>query len=815
MKYKLLIIGMSCASCQATITSHISKLKGVKFCDVSLFNNTMQIDIDENILSIDKIINEINLLGFNAKKFVKNNKDLTFKIGLIKTIINFILLLPIMYFSMGPMLGIMFYPLNTLKNTWILVLIQIILCIPVFINNFNIFKNGFRNILKLHPNMNSLVSIGCSASFSYGIYSFINILINTINYNHDNLIHFSHNIYFESFAMILTFVSFGKLIENASKTNASKSLKELSSFIPNNAKLFKDGKEININVNDIKENDLIICKKGDIIPLDGTIIDGNINVDQSNFTGESFPVSKNKDDHVISGTIVTNGYAVISCSTNAKNSSFNKLIESIENSSSSKPKITRITDKIALYFVPIIFVIAILSFTLTLLISKNIELALNFSISVLVVACPCALVLATPIAIMVGTTTSSKNGILIKSGEILEQNGNIKCVVFDKTGTLTLGKPVVTDFINIHNDPDILNIIYSLEIYSNHPLANAICDYSLKENAEYVDIDDFSELEGKGIKGTYNNDEYLLGNIKLSNFDNSKYLYLANNGKTILYLFKNKEICAVLALKDELKEGAKETIELLNKNKIKTILLTGDNNKTAEIIAKELCISDFYSEVLPKDKAKIIKEIKNKYGPTAMVGDGVNDALALIESDVGIAIGHGSDIAIDKGDIVLFRNNILDVFNSIKISKKIMNTIKFNIFWALFYNSICVLIASGALYFINGLKITPMIASILMSISSFFVVSNSLTIRLFKPYKMRTENIILNGDIILLIEGMMCDHCVNEVTSKLNEFKQITNVKVILSENKAYFHTEILELNKIVDAINSIGFKAKLIKESN
>jgi heavy metal translocating P-type ATPase len=375
--------------------------------------------------------------------------------------------------------------------------------------------------------------------------------------------------------MILTFVSLGKFIEEISKNNASRSLEDLISLVPLKVKILKNNIEEYIDINKVNIGDIIVCKKGDIIPLDGKIVKGAATIDQSNFTGESLPVTKNEKDSVISGTTILNGYLNIVCTTTSENSSFKTLIDSINKSSESKPPITKITDKIAKYFVPVIMCISIISFGIYLICTHDLELSLNFGISVLVVACPCALALATPIAIMVGTSSAAKNGILIKSGDILQKNGNIKCVAFDKTGTLTNGKPIVTDFINIKDDKNILSILYSMEIYSNHPLSNAITDYSFKNNIDYIELEDIEEIDGKGIVSKLNDDIYKFGNKKFVDYDVTEYEYLSKQGKTVLYLFKNDILYAVIAVKDQIKDGAKETIDCLNKKNIKTLLIQG------------------------------------------------------------------------------------------------------------------------------------------------------------------------------------------------------------------------------------------------
>ena len=513
---------------------------------------------------------------------------------------------------------------------------------------------------------------------------------------------------------------------------------------------------------------------------------------------------------------INSGYIIIKATKVGEDTSIANIIKLVEASSNSKAPISQLADKIASIFVPIVMGVSLLSFIISIIVSKDFNLSFNFAISVLVIACPCSLGLATPVAIMVGTGVGASNGLLIKNAEILEKSHLIKTIVFDKTGTLTNGKPTVTDFINIDSDNDLLSIIYSMENRSEHPLASAITSYANETSAKIIDITNFKAIEGQGIEAKFNKDTYYIGNasnVKIDEQKQKKLEQLSKEGKTSLVVTKNNTLVAIIALKDEIKKNSVLAIHELHKMGIRTVMLTGDNKITAQTIADEVGISEVIAEVLPIDKQNVIKSLKhdNKH-LVAMVGDGVNDALALTTADLGISLKGGSDIALETSDIVLLRNDLLDVVNVINLSKRVLRTIKGNLFWAFFYNSIGIVLASGLLYPLWQIKLNPMIGSLAMSLSSVFVVLNALTINLFKPKKY-IENLKEEEkmkEIVLQVKGMMCEHCKKHVENALTKIPGVTRVEVSLKENSAkIYSTQELNRNDLINAVKDAGYEAK------
>jgi len=528
------------------------------------------------------------------------------------------------------------------------------------------------------------------------------------------------------------------------------------------------------------------------------------------------PALKSVNQVVYTSTTINSGYIIIKATKVGEDTSIANIIKLVEASSNSKAPISQLADKIASIFVPIVMGVSLLSFIISIIVSKDFNLSFNFAISVLVIACPCSLGLATPVAIMVGTGVGASNGLLIKNAEILEKSHLIKTIVFDKTGTLTNGKPTVTDFINIDSDNDLLSIIYSMENRSEHPLASAITSYANETSAKIIDITNFKAIEGQGIEAKFNKDTYYIGNasnVKIDEQKQKKLEQLSKEGKTSLVVTKNNTLVAIIALKDEIKKNSVLAIHELHKMGIRTVMLTGDNKITAQTIADEVGISEVIAEVLPIDKQNVIKSLKhdNKH-LVAMVGDGVNDALALTTADLGISLKGGSDIALETSDIVLLRNDLLDVVNVINLSKRVLRTIKGNLFWAFFYNSIGIVLASGLLYPLWQIKLNPMIGSLAMSLSSVFVVLNALTINLFKPKKY-IENLKEEEkmkEIVLQVKGMMCEHCKKHVENALTKIPGVTRVEVSLKENSAkIYSTQELNRNDLINAVKDAGYEAK------
>lgn len=817
MKQKFSILGMSCAACVSHVNKAVVHLKGVNNVDVNLLSNSMVVDYDETVVNINDIINAVSDAGYGAKIYEKVNNNAALKKDLHKLIIAFILLILLMYVSMGHMVGLPLPPFLTghMNALWY-ALTQLVITIPVLIIYRKYFISGYKKLFKLAPNMDSLIAISATASMVYGIFAIVMISIGLSDSNMELVSEYHHNLYFESAAMILTLVSFGKYLEQLSKRKTTQAISKLMDLAPKKALILKGNKEVEVSVEEVKVDDLLVVKKGFAIPVDGVIVEGNAAIDEANITGESMPALKSVNQVVYTSTTINSGYIIIKATKVGEDTSIANIIKLVEASSNSKAPISQLADKIASIFVPIVMAISLLSFVISIIASRDFNLSFNFAISVLVIACPCSLGLATPVAIMVGTGVGASNGLLIKNAEILEKSHLIKTIVFDKTGTLTNGKPTVTDFINIDSDNDLLSIIYSMENRSEHPLASAITNYANGTSAKIIDITNFKAIEGQGIEAKFNKDTYYIGNasnVKIDEQKQKKLEQLSKEGKTSLVVTKNNKLVAIIALKDEIKKNSVLAIHELHKMGIRTVMLTGDNKITAQTIADEVGISEVIAEVLPIDKQNVIKSLKhdNKH-LVAMVGDGVNDALALTTADLGISLKGGSDIALETSDIVLLRNDLLDVVNVINLSKRVLRTIKGNLFWAFFYNSIGIVLASGLLYPLWQIKLNPMIGSLAMSLSSVFVVLNALTINLFKPKKY-IENVKEEEkmkEIVLQVKGMMCEHCKKHVENALTKIPGVTRVEVSLKENSAkIYSTQELNRNDLINAVKDAGYEAK------
>lgn len=815
MNKKYSVLGMSCAACQAHVQRAVSNLKGVNKVNVNLLSNSMIVDFDESVVNDSIIFKAVKDAGYSAKPF-KQEKEKKDNSQLIKLIVSFILLILVMYVSMGHMISL---PLPAIMhhNALVFALTQLVLIIPIVIMYFHYFVSGYKKLFKLSPSMDSLIAISATASLIYGIVAIVMIIIGMNTKNQELVNQYRSNLYFESAGMILTFVSFGKYLESISKRKTKKALEKLMDLAPKSARIIRDDKEIEVGIEDVKINDIVIVKQGDSIPVDGVIVDGACSINEANITGESVPVYKKKDDKVFSSTINVVGYIKIKALKVGEDTSIATIIKMVEEASNSKAPISKLADKIAGIFVPIVMGIALLSFIITLLCKGGFELAFNFAISVLVIACPCALGLATPVAVMVGTGVGASNGLLIKDAEILEQTHLIKTVVLDKTGTITYGEPKVTDFIN-YGKEDVLSIVYSIENKSEHPLAKAIIDHAKKNDVQQVEIKDYKSVEGQGLQATYNNDTFMIGNKKnLKNVHvepeiEAKLEEFAREGKTPLVVVKNNELISIICLKDEIKPNSKLAVSELQKMGIKVVMLTGDNVATANKIASEVGITEVISEVMPIDKKDVISSLKkdNKH-LVAMVGDGVNDALALTYADLGISLKGGSDIAKETSDIVLLRNDLLDVANAIKLSKRVINTIKLNLFWAFFYNSVGIVLASGLLYPFFKIQLNPMLGSLAMSLSSVFVVTNALTINLFKIKRVENKGKEENKmEIVLKVEGMMCAHCKAHVEGALLKIDGVKSAVASLEKtNVVVTLDKDVDKNILIHAIEEAGYKAK------
>ena len=818
MKQKFNVEGMTCSACSVHVDKAVRKLDGVIDCNVNLLSNTMEVEYDEskvNNSDIEKAVKDAGYIAYTNILKQSKKKDT----ALIKLIICFSLLVILMYITMGHMVGLHLPDfLSGTSNALRYASVQLILIIPILIIYNRFFVSGYKKLFKGAPNMDSLIALGATASIIYGLFAMIRMYQGLQVLDFALVDEYRKNLYFESAGMILTLVSFGKYLESMSKKKTTNAITKLIGLAPKTARVLINEEEVVIDAKDVKVDDIVIVKKGDLVPVDGVVIDGSASIEEANITGESMPVLKNKKDLVYSSTTCSAGYLKIKAVKVGEDTSISNIIKLVEEASNSKAPISKLVDKIAGIFVPVIISISIITLIVSYLILKDFELSFNFAISVLVIACPCALGLATPVAIMVGTGKGAENGLLIKNAEILEKAHLVKTVVLDKTGTITEGKPKVVDYIIIDKTVDVLAVAYTLEIMSEHPLASAICDFARLKYSDIYECEKYHQIDGFGICGVIDNDEYYIGNDKIFKeyniVDNEiihKINMLSKEGKTVLVVIKNKEVIGLFAIKDQVKPTSYQAVKALMGIGIKVVMLTGDNIATANVIAEEVGIENVIAGVFPIDKQTIIKEEMNCCsGLVAMVGDGVNDALALTTADLGIAIGGGSDVALESSDIVLLRNDLLDVLNVINLSKRVLNTIKGNLFWAFFYNCIGIILATGLLYGI-GIKLNPMIGSLAMSCSSVFVVCNALTINFFKVEKVDKELTNIKLDIkkvTLNVKGMMCEHCVKHVKDACEKVSGVSSATPSLdNKNVVIEYVGILNIELIIENITKAGYE--------
>ncbi len=751
--------GMTCSSCSARVEKVVKRLNGVKNVNVNLLSNSMIAEYDEKAIDDEKIINTVVNAGYgasvhNEKKNAADKEEKTDKtkenINSMKKrlAISVCFLIPLMYIAMHHMLYEWFgLPIPEFikafasgnENAINFAFTQFLLLLPILYVNRNYFIVGFRQLFRGSPNMDSLIALGSTAATVYGIV-IIYIIGYGLGHNVEELVtKYSMDIYFESAGTILTLITVGKYLETKSKGKTNDAIGKLIGLAPKIATVVREGQEVELNIDEIILGDIVIIKPGWSIPADGVVIEGSSAVDQSAITGESIPVTKNVGDTLISGTINKNGYLKMRTTKVGENTTLSQIIKLVEEAGNSKAPIAKIADKVSGVFVPVVIIIAVISAITWLLIGKSFDFALTTGIAVLVISCPCALGLATPVAIMVGTGKGAENGILIKSAESLELLHLVDTVILDKTGTITEGKPEVKDVIGKISEKDLLKVAGSLEKNSEHPLAKAVVEKALGYNLELENVSDFSSVLGRGVKGKIDNVSYFGGNlafmeenhVDISEFHN-KSVSLLEEGKTLLYFAKENKLLGIIAVADTIKSTSSRAIYELKKRNIETIMLTGDNKAVANFIGKSVNIDNIVAEVLPQDKEKVVEEYQAKGKKVAFVGDGINDSPALVKADVGIAIGSGTDIAIESADIVLMKDSLLDVVTAISLSRDVIRNIKMNLFWAFFYNIVGIPIAAGVFYSSFGLKLSPMIGAMAMSLSSVCVVSNALRLRKFK-----------------------------------------------------------------------------------
>ncbi|ASM69021.1 heavy metal translocating P-type ATPase [Blautia hansenii] len=825
-KYK--VTGMTCSACSSRVEKCVGKLDGVNTVSVNLLTNSMQIDFDESKLTEEKIADSVTQAGYGMEiPTVKSEKkeekeDIVEKnIENMKkrTIWSFIFLIPLMYVAMGHMAGLP-QPsfLRGDANAVSFALTQLLLCIPVLYINRAYFERGFRSLIHGAPNMDTLISVGSGASLIYGIFAIYRMGYGLGTQNMELVHRYLHDLYFESAVMILALINIGKYLEARSKGKTSEAIQKLMDLAPKTALVERNGQVVEIAAEDMLTGDILQVKPGSSIPADGVVIEGRTSVDEAAITGESMPVEKKEGDTVTAATLNKTGFIRMRAARVGQDTTFSQIIRLVEEASSSKAPIARMADKIAGIFVPTVMGIALLTGIVWLLMGAEFEFALSCAIAVLVISCPCALGLATPVAIMVGTGKGAENGILIKSGEALEITHNVQSVVLDKTGTITEGKPVVTDIISFGmSENKILEISAALEKKSEHPLAEAVL---LKaKGMELPNAENFAAIPGKGITAKIQGNIYYAGNQKLMQEQGiscekalSSMEKLSKEGKTPLILADEKQVFGIIGVADVVKPTSAKAIQELKKLGIQVIMLTGDNARTAKAIQKQLDIDTVIAEVLPQDKEREISRLQEEGKTVAMVGDGLNDAPALARSDVGIAIGAGTDVAIESADIVLMKNDLQDVATAIELSKAVIRNIKENLFWAFFYNVCGIPLAAGVLYPVFGLKLSPMFGAAAMSLSSLFVVSNALRLRFFhslKKGKTQPESIQEKKEeknmYTMKIEGMMCPHCQAAVTKAL-EALEGTKAEVNLEKKEAYVETG-LEKEALKKAVEDAGYQ--------
>ena len=772
------ISGMSCAACSARVEKAVSSVEGVKVCSVNLLTNSMEV---EGTATDSEIISAVTKAGYGAtshgskvqnadKKSAKSNVNNEIISIRNRFLISLGFLAFLMYIAMGHNMWGFPLPSFLSENPLSIAILQMILCIIIMAINRKFFISGFKSAIKLAPNMDTLVALGSGASFVYSV-----ALTFQISGNHEAL----HGLYFESAAMILVLITLGKMLEAIAKGKTTDALDKLTSLAPESATVVRDGKEISIPISEVCVGDIFTVRPGESVAVDGIIIEGASAIDESTLTGESIPVDKKAGDNVYCATINRSGFLKCRATEVGEETMLSRIIKMVEDASSSKAPIAKIADKVSGIFVPTVIGISIITFIIWSLLDTGLGFSLTRAISVLVISCPCALGLATPVSIMVGSGVGAKNGILFKNATSLEEAGKIKVIALDKTGTITVGAPRVTDVIE--ENGDLLMLAYSLEKQSEHPLSRAIIEYGEEKGVASLPVTDFKAVAGNGLEGKIGGATIRGGNETfISQFapipDSLKLnaQNLAQNGKTPMFFAKNDTILGIIAVADTIKSDAKEAISELRAMGIKTVMLTGDNERTALAISKEAGVDEVIAGVLPDGKEKVIVDLK-KYGKVAMVGDGINDAPALTAADTGIAIGSGTDIAIDSANVVLIKSNMADLPAAIKLSRATLNNIKLSLFWAFFYNCLGIPLAAGVLIPF-GITLTPMMGAAAMSLSSFCVVTNALRLNLVKIYKKHKIKEFKPMTKTIKIEGMMCPHCEAHVKKALEALDGVENV---------------------------------------
>lgn len=815
MLNEYVVTGMTCSACSSGIERAVGKLNGVSLVEVSLMGKSMKVDFDENILSEEEIFACVKELGYgiyDEDNAPKEKEDAQDKKLLRRLIISLCIWVPLIYVSMGSMIGLPVPPFLAMSapyyNGHFFDLFQAVLSLAIIIVNFAFFSKGFVALIKGVPNMDTLVMLGSGVSFIYSLVLTVFVFIG--KYNGNMAYYEMHmDVHFESAATILTLVTVGKYLEERSKRKTGDEIEKLLKLAPDTVTVEVDGEQKSISIKQVKVGDIVVVKQGEYVPVDGIIIEGHSFVDKSAITGESLPVEVVSGDRVTTAALNKSGVIKIKAEKVGKDTALSKIVKMVKEAGASKAPIQKLADKIAGVFVPVVTLIALITFGIWTAIDGKIVAshAVTFAISVLVVSCPCALGLATPVAIMTATGKGASLGVLYKDAENLQKLNKVNCVLLDKTATLTIGKPQVTDVINYTDSQTALLIACGIEKNSNHPLANCIVEH-FKES---VSVQNFEYVIGQGAKAEYEGTKYLLGNakliadIKVDRQIQAKASELSNQGKTVTYLANESKVLALIAVADTLKDGSIETVKMLKDRGIRVAMLTGDQESTARAVAESVGIEDFVAEVMPQDKLQAVQNLQKVGGVVAMVGDGINDSPALKQADVGIAIGSGTDVAIDSAGVVLVSEDIRSLDTVFDLSKATVRNIKENLFWAFFYNVIMIPVAAGALSFV-GFTFNPTIAAACMSLSSLFVVGNALRLLRYrnKNLKERKDSFMKK---IVNIEGMCCEHCAARVEKALSAVKNVVSADVKLKKKLAVLRSrEELSDEEITKVVTDAGY---------
>lgn len=775
------VTGMSCAACSARVEKAVRSVDGVIDCSVNLLTNDMVVEGNVDALKIIKAVTDAGYgasLKGDKKKTSENTDEIkSYSSGLKERLIfSLVFLVILMYVSMGHTMWNMPLP-EFFSNNYVAVgLLQLVLTTVIMVINQKFFISGFKGLIKKAPNMDTLVALGSAAAYGYST-----VILFAMTKSEDAAHHLLHELYFESAGTILTLITLGKMLEARAKGKTTDAIKKLVNLAPETAIVIREGKELKVKTENVLIGDIFIVRSGENIPVDGKVIEGTCSVNEASLTGESVPVDKKEGDLVSSGTVSLTGYIKCEATKVGEDTTLSHIIKLVSEASASKAPISKIADKVSGIFVPTVIVISVITILVWLIFGETTGFSLARGISVLVISCPCALGLATPVAIMVGSGVGAKCGIMFKTAASLEQAGKVKTVALDKTGTITEGKPKVTDVIPVDaTEDELFMYAYSLENKSEHPLAEAIVDYGKENNVKLIENDNFEVFPGNGLCATIDGEMVYGGNLNfvssytdISDEVNKKADFLSSQGKTPLFFVKEGVLFGIIAVADTVKEDSVKAVSELRKMGIKTIMLTGDNKRTADAIGKTVGVDEIISEVLPENKESIVRDLK-KNGYVMMVGDGINDAPALTSADTGIAIGAGSDIAIDAADVVLVKNSLADVAASIRLSRKVLKNIKENLFWAFIYNVVGIPIATGVLIPLFNIRLNPSFAALAMSLSSFCVVSNALRLNLVDIYntkrKEKRKRIMKKR---IKIEGMMCSHCEATVKKALELLSEV------------------------------------------